>query len=310
MKNIPLGNTKIDVSPLCFGTLTFSPIQGYAGGSGPAAEVLTRAFELGVNFIDTAQLYDNYGVLRPALTGRLGRDVITASKTYAYTARDAIAAVEEARAGLGRDVIDIFLLHEQTGEDTLRGHGPALEALYNLKARGVIRAVGISTHHIKGVRAAVSAGLDIVHPLLNITGLGIADGSRGEMEAAVSAAMDAGLGVYVMKALGGGNLFRRAAEALAYACGWGHSLALGMRDIPEVEAAVEFFGTGALPDLRGKRERRLHIADWCAGCGMCVEKCANKALTLSGDRAAADADKCVLCGYCGAACGELCIKIV
>jgi len=308
MKKILLGKTNISISPLCFGSLPFSPLLGYTGGEGPAGETLLRAFELGINFIDTAQLYDNYDMLRPALAQR--PDVIVASKTYAFTSQDALAAVEEARAELSRDVIDIFLLHEQTGEHTLRGHASALEELYRLKAQGVIRAVGISTHHIEGVRAAVSAGLDVVHPLLNIDGTGIADGSRTEMEEAVNAAVEAGVGVYTMKVLAGGGLFRRAAEALTYAQAWGHSFALGMRDVAEVEAAVEFIKTGILPPLKAQNPRRLHIADWCSGCGKCLEKCANKALTVVNGRAVCIPPKCVLCGYCSSVCEDLCIKIV
>lgn len=299
MKTVPLGLTGLSVSPLCFGTLPFSPLQG---GRPDAAETLERAFALGVNFIDTAQFYNNYTLLRTK------REIIAASKTYAYTREDAAEAVEEARRGLDRDVIDIFLLHEQEGEHTLRGHAPALQSLYDLKAKGVIRAVGLSTHHVAGVRAAVAAGLDVVHPLLNVAGLGIADGSREDMAQAVGAAMEAGIGVYIMKALGGGHLFRRAEEALTYASGRGHSLALGMRDTAEVEAAVTFYETGVLPELKSHIPRTLHIAGWCGGCGRCAEKCT--ALTVRDGKAVCDDDKCVLCGYCGAACPGFCIKII
>jgi aryl-alcohol dehydrogenase-like predicted oxidoreductase len=319
MKTVQLGQTGIGVSPLCFGTLPFSPIQGYSGGLGQAREALSRAFDLGVNFIDTAQLYDNYKLLRTA------RDIVVASKTYAFTGEGAVEAVEEARRGLNRDVIDIFLLHEQESEHTLRGHASALEKLYSLKAKGVIRAVGLSTHHIAGVWAAIAAKLDIVHPLLNVAGLGIADGSRRDMEQAITAAMDAGLGVYNMKALGGGHLISRAREALEYASCRGHSVALGMRDTAEVEAAAEFFSTGVLPELKEQRPRSLFIADWCTGCGRCVEKCASKALILENGKARVRAGLeldgcdnltrtytkgCVLCGYCGAACPDFCIKVV
>jgi predicted aldo/keto reductase-like oxidoreductase len=320
----PLGNTEILVSHLCFGTLPFSPLQGYTGGPDEAGEILSSAFELGVNFIDTAQLYGNYALLRTK------RDIVVASKTYAHTRGGAVEAVEEARRGLDRDVIDIFLLHEQESEHTLRGHAPALEALYDLKANGVLRAVGLSTHHVAGVYAAVEAGLDVVHPLLNVAGLGIVGGDaplrmsgpdcrkeqtdsplslRAGMENAVTAAVNAGLGVYIMKILGGGNLFRRAQEALAYARRWGHSFALGMRDVAEVEAAVEFFKTGILCELKEHKPRSLHIAGWCAGCGRCVEKCPGKALFIKNGKARPNAG-CVLCGYCGAACPDFCIKVI
>lgn len=298
----------MQVSPLCFGTLPFSPLQGYAGGTEAAAEVLCHAFERGINFLDTAQLYENYDVIKTALA-RTNNDIVVTSKTYAYTSEGAADAVEEARCALDRDVIDIFLLHEQESEHTLRGHAPALEMLYGLKAKGFIRAVGISTHHVAGVRAAVNAGLDVVHPLLNVAGLGIADGTREEMEQAISAAKNAGLGVYGMKALGGGHLFRVAEAALTYARGWGHSLALGMRDTAEVDAAVTFFETGKLPALSSVKPRRLHIADWCEGCGHCVAACKSGALEIVDGKVVCDSNRCVLCGYCSK-CPLFCIKVV
>ncbi len=334
MTTRPLGKSGLFVSPLCYGTLPFSPLQSYRGGT--AEQALTRAFELGVNFLDTAQLYSNYDILRSALA-KAKRDIVLTSKTYAYTREDAERAVEEARRSLGRDVIDIFLLHEQESEHTLRGHAPALEALYDAKAKGTIRAVGLSTHRPEGVLAAVKAGLDIVHPLLNIAGLGLPQNGRAAMEDAITAAVNAGLGVYTMKALGGGHLWRDAQNALTYARRWGHSLALGMRDVQEVEAAVTFFETGALPSLKESKPRSLHIASWCSGCGKCVEACPNGALTVVDGRAGLRAgielkgfetpertqegvydprtengvcNPCVLCGYCGAACPEFCIKVV
>ena len=301
----------IRVSRLCFGSLTFSQARTPAE---TATEILLKAYRSGVNFIDTAQFYDNYELLRDFLS--VARDMVIASKTYAHTADGARKAVEQARAALNRDVIDIFLLHEQESEHTLRGHLPALEMLYTLKARGVIRAAGLSTHHVAAVRAAADWGLDVVHPIINLTGFGIADGTREDMEAAIRAARAAGVGVYGMKALGGGNLFSRARECLDYVLSLDSldSIAIGMRDAAEVEANTRFFETGAFAEEHRLRieslERRLHIEDWCAACGKCVTVCKSGALLVNNGILRCNADKCRLCGYCGQACENLCIKII
>ena len=57
-----------------------------------------------------------------------------------------------------------------------------------LKKEGVLKSVGLSTHHVAGVLAGTnSADIDVIHPILNVKGLGIQDGTREDMEKAVNA---------------------------------------------------------------------------------------------------------------------------
>ena len=316
MEQLQLGNTGLTVSRLCFGTLTLGPLQATLPLE-DGAQLLCRAIERGVNFFDTAQLYGSYAYIRRAMEISGKRDIVISTKTYAHTRDLAAQALEEARRELDRDYIDIFLLHEQESEHTLRGHREALEYLLGQKQRGVIGAVGISTHMVAGVRAAVDFGLDVIHPLLNLTALGICDGSRQDMEAAVQQAHDAGMGVFSMKALGGGNLFRKAEQCLEYALSlpYVHSVAVGMQSESEVHANIDFFeGKGfsraAKAELLSKT-RRLHIESWCEGCGACTGRCGQRALSLdAGGMAVCDAAACLLCGYCGAVCPAMAIKII
>lgn len=83
--------------------------------------LLTYALEQGINFFDTAELYENYAHIREALKDWQGQTII-ATKSYAYAAVTAAASLERARRELNRDYIDIILLHEQESEHTLRGH--------------------------------------------------------------------------------------------------------------------------------------------------------------------------------------------
>jgi aryl-alcohol dehydrogenase-like predicted oxidoreductase len=305
----PLGKTDIIVSRLCYGTLTLGPLQANLPIN-KAAELLRHAHSLGINFFDTAQLYGTYPHIRAGLHGL---DAAICSKTYAYTREDAQAAVEEARRETGRDVIDIFLLHEQEGMSTLAGHAPALEALYNAKSRGAVRAVGLSTHHVAGVYAAVSHQLDVVHPLYNQAGLGITDGGADDMGQAIQTAHEHGLGVFAMKALGGGHLRGGAAEALSFALNHPgvDSIAVGMAARAEVESNARFFAEGVFPDVYReveKQPRRLHIDEDCEGCGACLEACRPGALSLENGKAVCQPSRCRLCGYCAARCRGFYIK--
>lgn len=315
MNKIALGNSGLLVSRMCFGTLTMGPMQARLGTEA-GAEIIRRAADRGVNFFDTAQIYGTYPHLREGmrLSGR--RDIVISTKTYAWNREFATEAVEEARRELDRDYIDIFMLHEQESIHTLRGHMEALETLYDYKQKGVIRAVGASMHHVAAVRGASRLGLDVIHPIINRAGLGIADGSRGEMEEAVSAARRAGTGVFSMKPLGGGNLIKDAADCLTYCLGlpFVDSVAIGMQSAEEVDANIGFWERGefspeAVEALNGK-ERRLHIEEWCTGCGNCAARCGQKALAVENGRAVCSRGRCVLCGYCSTVCPEWAIKVI
>jgi len=172
----PLGKTGIQVSRLGFGALTIGPLQvGLSPADG--GRVIRAALDAGVNFIDTAELYGTYSHIRAGLDGFDG-DVIIASKSYAYEYQAMEHYVHTACREIGRGYIDIFSLHEQTSRLTLRGHRPALEFLIKAKERGIVRAIGVSTHTVEVVRAAaLIEDIDVIHPIINQAGLGILDGT-------------------------------------------------------------------------------------------------------------------------------------
>ena len=58
-----LGHTGLMVSRLCFGGLVIGPLQKNLSVE-EGGEVIAEAFRLGVNFIDTADLYDTYPLIK------------------------------------------------------------------------------------------------------------------------------------------------------------------------------------------------------------------------------------------------------
>ncbi len=313
-----LGKSGLSVSRLCFGTLTVGPLQADLPPE-QGAEVLSYAFEKGINFLDTAQYYRNYPTIALALKQCREREkIIVSTKTYAYTRQLAEEAFEQARRSLDRDVIDIFMLHEQESIHTLRGHAEALDFLFEQREKGRIRAVGASMHHIAAVEGVCSIlrDFDVIHPLYNLTGLGIADGTREQMGIAIEKAHARGIGVFTMKALGGGNLFASAADAFSFVLSDPNvdAVAVGMQSADEVDANIGFFENGcfskeASQTLAGKK-RRLFIEDYCSGCGRCVERCGQNALSIQNGASVCDEDRCLLCGYCAAVCPDFAIKVL
>ena len=280
------------------------------------AALLRRAYELGVDFVDTAEIYGNYEAIRLSLHDWKGR-VIVASKSYAADAAAARVSLDKARRGLGRDRIDLFLLHEMDSAATLRGHKEALDFLLAARDRGEVGAVGFSTHTIAGVRAACARPeLDVIHPLINRRGIGIGDGSAAEMAEAIAAAADLGLGVYAMKALAGGHLGREAAAAIAYVRGLPGiaSVAIGIQSVEELRVDLAYClgeePPAAALDAIDKQPRRLFVESWCTGCGNCLASCPFGLLRIEGGRVRVRDEDCLLCGYCATACANLCLKVV
>jgi len=310
-----LGNTKLNVSRICFGGLTVGPLQAKMPLQ-EGANVIRKAFAAGVNFIDTAELYQTYDYIREALPG-YDNNIIIASKSYAYTYKGMEESVHNACRALGRDYIDIFMLHEQTSRMTLKGHQEALDFLIEAKQKGLVRAIGVSTHTVDVVRAvALMDEIDVIHPILNMAGIGICGGTVEEMLAAIELASYTGKGIYTMKALGGGHLSSVSEEAFRWILAQPniHAVAVGMQSVEEVAVnCAVFTGHTVEKSLRDKvtaQKRRLLVEDWCEGCGKCAEKCPMGAIVIANGKAVTIPDKCVLCGYCGAYCPEFCLKII
>lgn len=336
---VDLGNTGLKVSRLCFGTLTMGPLQRNLPLD-QGAKLIRRAIRLGVNFFDTAEIYDTYPYIRRALDDlehkhrvevssseravqgdekpEAGvRPLVIATKSYAWSREAMQESLDRARRELNLDCIGVFLLHEQESALTLKGHRGAIECLLGAKSRGLVKAVGISTHSVQAVRAASRLPeIDVISPLLNLAGIGIRDGGLRDMLDAVACARAAGKGIYTMKALGGGHLSGEAVRALRFVLGLSEvdSVAVGIQTFEELCMNVLVAMGAPVPaKLAAKVLRRspeLLIEAWCNGCGACVERCGSRALSLQDGRAVVDKDLCVHCGYCGSACPDFAIKIV
>lgn len=311
MKKVLLGNTGIEVSIAGFGILPMGPSQ-LALPIEEGAEIIRYAFDHGMNFIDTAQYYRTYPYIKKALDGGDYDHVIICSKCLEDDYDSMMEAIEEARIELGRDVIDIFLMHEvRSGQ--LEERKGAWQALKDAKEKGLVRAIGLSTHHVDITWAAAEMeDLDVVFPLINYTGLGIRRGNdfatREEMMDAIRACHQAGKGVFSMKAFGGGSLTAHYQEALDYVFAQEEidSVMVGFGKIREVDDLLSYLdGTmdpAYNPDVSKKKVHINH--EDCEGCGSCKAACPAGAIYYNKENGLAevDHDKCLTCGYCSPVC--------
>ena len=180
------------------------------------------------------------------------------------------------------------------------------------KAEGLVRAIGVSTHHVDVVEELTRVpACDVIFPLINYAGMGIRRGrsaaSCADMAAAIDAARGAGKGIYSMKALGGGNLAAHYREALDYVFGLDSidSVMLGFGCRRDIDDIVSFLNGSMpqdyVPDVSAKCVR-VNQED-CEGCGTCLAVCHSAAIAYNKNGLAEiDRSKCITCGYCAQAC--------
>ena len=170
----------------------------------------------------------------------------------------------------------------------------------------MIRATGISTHAIEVVeKSAEVEEIDVVFPLINQIGLGIIGGTLEEMILAIKKVFNSGKGIYAMKALAGGYLFRIIEGAINFVRNIKEilSIAIGMIHPLELEINLKIFENKKINQEELIKEevlkkKLLFVSRFCEGCGTCVEFCPNGALSLKYIKVVVDYNLCLTCGYC------------
>lgn len=164
MIRVPLGRSELSVSPVAFGTWQLSPRFWGEQSKAEALAAMAAAFDLGVNFFDTADAYgDGYAetVLGEALRDLPRQEVVVCTKWFNHFNPDAsrypdlspehlAARCEASLKRLGIDTIDLCLLHFF---DQLTPLGEVAATLDVLRDQGKIRNYGVSNHNAEQLRA-------------------------------------------------------------------------------------------------------------------------------------------------------------
>lgn len=320
MLKVNLGNTGLSISPVGMGVLPIGPGQ-LALPLEEGAEIICYAVKSGINFIDTAQYYRTYPYIKRALDilstshqeedRRAAGGLIICSKSLARDYDGMMTAIRQATSELDRPFIDIFLMHEVRtgGFEERKG---AWQALIDARAQGLVRAIGVSTHHVDVTEQMASEPeCDVVFSLINYASMGIRRGSEAgtceEMLEAIRACRNAGKGVFTMKVFGGGNLTENYQKALDYVFSKEEieSVMIGFGHKSEIDDIVSYLD-GTMPaDYNpdtSRKKMRISQED-CEGCGSCIKVCASKAIFYNKNGLAEiDQTRCLTCGYCSYAC--------
>lgn len=211
IKTRVLGNSGLKVSELSFGGMSL-------GEDHQQNEVIVhQAVEAGINFFDTADLYNqgfNEQTLGKALLHKR-KDVLIASKvgnvwnpdgkTWYWGPNKAyiIGAIEDSLKRLQTDYLDLYQLHGGTLEDPI---DEIIEAFELLKESGKIRAYGISSIRPNVIREYIRLS-NLSSVMLQYSAL-----DRRPEEAVLQSLKEANVGVLGRGGLARGLLVNKSAK--------------------------------------------------------------------------------------------------
>jgi aryl-alcohol dehydrogenase-like predicted oxidoreductase len=159
MQYARMGRTGLKVSRLCLGTMTF----GWSADEATSFRIMDQAFEGGINFFDTADVYSGWiegnkggeseAIIGKWLKNKPRHEVIIATKVRArmwpgttgegLSRAHVIKAVEDSLRRLQTDYIDLYQTHAPDTETPL---DETLRAMDDLVKAGKVRYIGCSNY--------------------------------------------------------------------------------------------------------------------------------------------------------------------
>lgn len=159
MDYVKLGNTGMDVSKLCLGTMGFGdPNSGFHEWVLEEKEslpVVKKALDMGINFFDTANIY-SYGasekILGKALNAYAKRDeIVVATKAYmkmkqapnsgGLSRKALFYQIDQSLERLNMDYVDLYIIHRWDYNTPIE---ETMEALHDIVKSGRARYIGAS----------------------------------------------------------------------------------------------------------------------------------------------------------------------
>ncbi len=268
-----LGRTGLKITAVSFGAMLT-----------PEPEVIKIAFDLGVNYVDTARRYmggKNEEIVGKALKGRRDR-IYVATKTQpsSHSKEDIIRDVEDSLKALDTDYIDVIQLHNLTDKERIF-IPETREALIKLREQGKVRFFGVTTH--KNQSEVLNALVDDRDRFFDTGLVAFNFKSDKPVADAMERAAKANIGIIAMKTQAGGY----ATEALGQISP--HQAALkwvlqhkyvtaaipGMKDLAQLKEDIAVMGMPyKYADDRILRRYSAAVeGQYCHFCGKCEGTC-------------------------------------
>ena len=265
MYKVRLGKTELMVSAVGLGGI---PIQRPTEEK--AVEVVRRCLDLGVNFIDTANMYGNSEErIGRAIAGRR-EGLILATKSHARQGPELRQHLELSLKQLGVDYMDLYQLHCVSNfedyDKSLAPGGP-LDVIKEAQAAGQVGHIGITSHSMEVALEAIKSGFfeTMMFPFNFV--------SNEAAEKLIPLAREHDVGFIVMKPMGGG-LLENATVAFKYLRRFPDTVPIvGIEKAGEIEAIIAIMeGDPQMTPAEEAEMDRLRAelgTRFCRRCGYC-----------------------------------------
>ncbi len=211
-------------------------------------ELSQHAYDRGIRFFDTADMYGSHTFVREALKviPREKVSVLTKVMVYDhegwYKTEPLQNSLDRFRQETGSEYFDILLLHCMMNGQWPVEYKQHMDGLSEAKQKGIVKMVGISCHDLNAMKeAAVNPWVDVLLARINHQGPKM-DGTPAEVMAVLETARMNGKGVIAMKVFGMRDLVKddQRERSLNYVLKSGnvHCMTLGLEGKEEVDDAV------------------------------------------------------------------------
>ncbi len=262
-----LGKTGFEVSVIGLGGI---PIQRVDKET--AISIVKKAHECGINFIDTARGYNSSEKLLGEALEVIGREkFILATKSMARTYDGIMEELDLSLKNLKTDYIDLFQFHnvsKQADVDVLLGENGGLKAIKEMKEKGIVKEIGITSHNIDFMDKFVDMDefSTIQFPYNPV---------ENQAAEVFKKAHDKNIGVIVMKPLAGGAI-PKGELCLRYIME-NENVTIAIPGMDSLEQVLENASVGMNPrklTLEERDELEAEIktlgTEFCRRCGYCA----------------------------------------
>lgn len=143
------------VSRVAFGAMSLAKINDEE----KAVSLVQSAYEKGINFFDTTRDNSDCERLLGDSIDEIRANIIVATKTRAQSGNELLADFETSLNAMHIDRIDLYQYETENFLPQKNAPDRIYDTLNNLKARGKVRAIGITAVDLNVARLAITSGL-------------------------------------------------------------------------------------------------------------------------------------------------------